>query len=206
LRNHVIGWKGGIGTASRRIAGPAGGSAAPYTLGVIVQSNFGGVLTMGGAPVGKELGRYAFAPRRQPSGGDSRGAAPRVESPDGSCMIVVATDAPLDARDLKRLAARALFGLARTGSSYSNGSGDFAIAFSTSPDMRSPFGDATPRTRTMLTPDGVSPLFQAALEATEEAIYNSLLTATDVESRFGKAEAIPVERVRQILAKYNVAR
>jgi D-aminopeptidase len=205
----AFGWKGGIGTASRRLVnlGPLA-SAAPlvnvgpnfssgagtgYTVGVLVQSNFGGVLTMGGAPVGKELGRYAFAPRTKSQG-------------DGSCMIVVATDAPLDARDLKRLAARALFGLARTGSSYSNGSGDFAIAFSTSPEMRSGFGDVKPRTRTMLTPDAVSPLFQAALEATEEAVYNSLLAATPVESRFGKAEAIPVERVREILSKYNLTR
>jgi D-aminopeptidase len=118
-------------------------------------------------------------------------------------MIVVATDAPLDARDLKRLAARALFGLARTGSSYSNGSGDFAIAFTTSPDMRSAFGDAKPRTRTILPTDAVSPLFQAALEATEEAVYNSLLQATAVNSRFGKAEAIPLDRVKEILRKYS---
>ena len=202
----AFGWKGGIGTASRRVRGPAGPPATPYTLGVIVQSNFGGVLTMGGAPVGKELGRYAFAPRRPSSAQRPDSAAPDVQSSDGSCMIVVATDAPVDARDLKRLAARALFGLARAGSSYSNGSGDFAIAFSTSAEMRSGFGDAKPRTRTTLTPDGMSPLFQAALEATEEAVYNSLLTATAVESRYGKAEAIPIDRVRQILAKYNVAR
>jgi D-aminopeptidase len=202
----AFGWKGGIGTASRRIAGPADSPATTYTLGVMVQSNFGGVLTMGGAPVGKELGRYAFAPRRAPSGPRPEGPRPDAPTPDGSCMIVVATDAPVDARDLKRLAARALFGLARTGSSYSNGSGDFAIAFSTSRDMRSTFGDARPRARTMLGPDAMSPLFQAALEATEEAVYNSLLAATSVESRFGKAEAIPVERVRQILAKYNVTR
>ena len=175
----AYGWKGGIGTASRVLTG-----RGDYTVGVLVQSNFGGVLTMGGAPVGKELGPYS-------------------QSPDGSCMIVVATDAPIDARDLKRLAARALFGLARTGSSYSNGSGDFAIAFTTSTDMRSAFGDARPRTRTMLPPDAMSPLFQAALEATEEAVYNSLLQATTVASRFGKAEAIPVERVREILSKYN---
>ena len=190
----AFGWKGGIGTASRVTEGRGG-----YTVGVLVQSNFGGVLTMGGAPVGKELGRYSFAP--------SRGApAPRQDAGDGSCMIVVATDAPVDARDLKRLAARALFGLARTGSSYSNGSGDFAIAFTTSPEMRSTFGDARPRARTILPPDGMSPLFQAALEATEESVYNSLLQATTVESTAGKAEAIPVERVREILRKYNVVR
>ncbi len=179
----AFGWKGGIGTASRVLTG-----RGDYTLGVLVQSNFGGVLTFGGAPVGKELG-------------------PSRESPgDGSCMIVVATDAPIDARDLKRLAARALFGLARTGSSYSNGSGDYAIAFTTSAEMRTTFGDTKPRTRTILPPDAVSPLFQAALEATEEAVYNSLLQATTVESRFGKAEAIPIEPVRRILRKYTVIR
>jgi D-aminopeptidase len=189
----AFGWKGGIGTASRVLKDRGG-----YIVGVLVQSNFGGVLTMGGAPVGQELGRYAFAP--------ARGAEPEDGSADGSCMIVVATDAPIDARDLKRLAARALFGLARTGSSYSNGSGDYAIAFTTSRDMRTPFADEKPRTRTMLPPDAVSPLFQAALEATEEAVYNSLLQATTVESKFGKAEAIPVDRVRQILRKYSVVR
>ena len=185
----AFGWKGGIGTASRVVTS----AGRAYTLGVLVQSNFGGVLTMGGAPVGKELGRHEFAPRADDPG-------------DGSCMIVVATDAPIDARDLKRLAARALFGLARTGSSYSNGSGDFAIAFSTSPEMRSTFGDTKPRTRTMVPADAVSPLFQAALEATEEAVYNSLLQATAVESRGGKADAIPIDRVTQVLRKYNVVK
>jgi D-aminopeptidase len=185
----AFGWKGGIGTASRVLPARSGG----YTLGVLVQSNYGGVLTMGGAPVGKELGRYAFGP--QPAAADDV---------DGSCMIVVATDAPLDARDLKRLAARAVFGLARTGSSYSNGSGDFAIAFTTAPDMRARFGEAKPRPRTILPPDGVSPLFQAALEATEEAVYNSLLRATTVRAGARTAEAIPVDRVRDILKKYRI--
>ena len=117
-------------------------------------------------------------------------------------MLVVATDAPLDARDLQRLAARAVFGLARTGSSYSNGSGDFAIAFSTSPEMRSRF-DETGRARARVAADrcDVSPLFEAALEATEEAVYNSLLQATTVTSRFGTAEAIPVDPVRELLRK-----
>jgi D-aminopeptidase len=183
----AFGWKGGIGTASRFLKG-----RGDYTVGVLVQSNFGGVLTMGGAPVGKELSRYAYA-----------SAHVGVEG-DGSCMIVVATDAPIDARDLKRLAARALFGLARTGSSYSNGSGDYAIAFTTSKEMRTTFGDTKPRTRAILPSDAVSPLFQAALEATEEAVYNSLLQATSVESRFGKADAIPVDRVRAILKKYGL--
>ena len=183
----AFGWKGGIGTASRVLKEYGG-----YTIGVLVQTNFGGVLTMGGAPVGRELNRFQFGPA-QPSG-------------DGSCMIVVATDAPIDARDLKRLAARAIFGLARTGSSFSNGSGDFAIAFTTASDLRSAFGDSRARARTILPPDAMSPLFQAVLEATEEAVYNSLLQATTVESRYGRAEAIPIGRVREVLRKYNLGR
>jgi D-aminopeptidase len=185
----AFGWKGGIGTSSRKLDARYGG----YTVGVLVQSNYGGVLTMGGAPIGKILGRYSYQPR--PSGQDDHG--------DGSCMVVVATDAPLDARDLKRLAARAVYGLARTGSSFSNGSGEFAIAFSTAPDLRTKFGSAAPQPRTLLPTDGVSPLFQAALEATEEAVYNSLLRATPVASRFGKADALPVERVREIVSRYS---
>ncbi len=183
----AFGWKGGIGTSSRRLPATYGG----FTVGVLVQSNFGGVLTMGGAPVGKELGRYSYAP------------AGRGDAGDGSCMIVVATDAPLDARDLKRLAARAVFGLARTGSSFSNGSGDFAIAFTTHLSQRVAFGAAAPVTRTALPTDGVSPLFQAALEATEEAVYNSLLRATTVTGNGTTTEALPIERVREILRKYN---
>jgi len=202
----AFGWKGGIGTASRRLAASQGG----YTLGVIVQSNFGGVLSMGGAPVGQLLGRYAYQPRvaGQPQEGVAatslirRGGSSDPPVGDGSCMIIVATDAPIDARDLKRVAARAIYGLARTGSSYSNGSGDFAIAFSTAPELRTRFGSAAPQTRTLLPTDGVSPLFQAALEATEEAVYNSLLKATSVTSRWGSAEALPVERVRAILKGY----
>jgi D-aminopeptidase len=116
-------------------------------------------------------------------------------------MLVVATDAPLDARDLRRLAARAVFGLGRTGSSFSNGSGDYTIAFSTSPDMRSRFGETALRALKVLPTDAVSPLFQAALEATEEAVYNSLFQATTVTSKFGTAEAIPIERVRELLPK-----
>jgi D-aminopeptidase len=183
----AFGWKGGIGTASRKLPATQGG----YTLGVIVQSNYGGVLTMGGAPVGQLLGRYAYQPRPA-----------KPEFGDGSCMIVVATDAPIDARDLKRLAARAIFGLARTGSSYSNGSGDFAIAFSTVPELRTRFGASAPQPRTLLPTDGVSALFQAALEATEEAVYNSLLKATSMTSRLGSAEALPVDRVRELLKRY----
>jgi D-aminopeptidase len=115
-------------------------------------------------------------------------------------MIVVATDAPLDARDLKRLAARAVFGLARTGSSFSHGSGDYAIAFSTAPGMRMRMGDAAPAARTILPSDGVSPLFQAALEATEEAVYNSLFRATAVTGNGRTVDAIPLDAVRGFLA------
>lgn len=209
----AFGWKGGIGTSSRRLETRYGG----YTIGVLVQSNYGGVLTMGGAPVGKELGRYSYAgsakaePHVNLGPGVGRDFSPAgasgdpADHGDGSCMIVVATDAPIDARDLKRLAARAIFGLARTGSSYSNGSGDFAIAFSTALGLRARFGESTAQARTLLPTDGVSPLFQAALEATEEAVYNSLLKATTITSRGATADAIPVDKVREILRKYGVA-
>ena len=169
-----------------------------------MQSNYGGVLTMGGAPVGKILGRYSYQPRPLAAFPVPGSRFPEDHG-DGSCMIVVATDAPIDARDLKRLAARAVFGLARTGSSYSNGSGEFAIAFSTAADLRTRFGATAVQPRTLLPTDGVSPLFQAALEATEEAVYNSLLKATAVTSRFGKAEALPIDRVRDIVARYSKA-
>ncbi len=198
----AFGWKGGIGTASRKLDARFGG----YTVGVLVQSNYGGVLTMDGAPVGKALGRYSYQPKRAGQAGVPDAPTLRVgvedDHGDGSCMIVVATDAPIDARDLKRLAARAVFGLARTGSSFSNGSGDFAIAFSTAADLRTRFGSAAAQSRTLLPTDGVSPLFQAALEATEEAVYNSLLKATAVSSRFGKADALPIEAVRELLKRY----
>ena len=190
-------WKGGIGTSSRVLPVALGA----WTVGVLVQSNFGGVLQVLGAPVGRELGRYAF-----------RNALGR-ERGDGSVMIVVATDAPLSDRNLGRLAARAMMGLARTGSDASNGSGDFVIAFSTSPSVRRSAamvsrvnGDSA---RRVLMPaelpnDDVSPLFEAVIEATEEAIYNSLFMATTVTSRGRTIEAIPLDRVKEILAKYNV--
>lgn len=190
----AFGWKGGIGTSSRRLDARYGG----YTIGVLVQSNYGGVLTMGGAPIGKILGRYSY----RPAGQQANMTTGQQDYGDGSCMIVVATDAPLDARDLKRIAARAVYGLARTGSSFSNGSGEFAIAFSTAPDLRTRFGATTPQPRTLLPTDGISPLFQAVLEATEEAVDNSLLKATSVTSKWGKAEALPIDRVREILARY----
>jgi D-aminopeptidase len=181
------GWKGGIGTSSRKI------ERMNYTVGVLAQTNFGGNLTIAGVPIFKGL--------QPPRPRGNVGAADGDRDGDGSCMLVVATDAPLDARDLHRLAARAVFGLGRTGSSYSNGSGDFAIAFTTSPEMRSRFNDQTARTRSVLPPDATSPLFEAALEATEEAVYNSLLQATTVRSAIGTAEAIPIDRVRELLRR-----
>jgi D-aminopeptidase len=221
------GWKGGIGTSSRKLPERYGG----YTLGVLVQTNFGGVLTIAGAPVGKELGRYSYAPRTRAPGGPRVGdtnarersgaSGPRErpslagyggprqsdnEAGDGSCMIVVATDAPVDARDLRRIAARAVYGLGRTGASYSNGSGEFAIAFSTSPDMRERFGSSNPKAQNVLPPEGVSPLFEAALEATEEAVYNSLLQATTMSGNGQTVEAIPIARVKEILKKYGMVK
>ena len=192
----AYGWKGGIGTSSRRLPADSGG----FTVGVLAQTNFGGSLTIGGVPIFRSL----QPPRtRTAAGAGGPGVGPAShagrDSGDGSCMLVVATDAPLDARDLRRLAARAIFGLARTGSSYSNGSGDFAIAFSTSPDMRSRFNETAARAHVMLPTEATSPLFQAALEATEEAVYNSLFQATRVRSAIGTAEAIPIDRVRELL-------
>jgi D-aminopeptidase len=184
----AYGWKGGIGTSSRVL--PDG-----YSVGVLAQTSFGGYLTVAGIPI------FRLLQPPQRAAADSPGAAATPAVGDGSCMLVVATDAPLDARDLRRLAARAVFGLGRTGSSYSNGSGDFAIAFSTSPEMRSRFGETLPRVRQLLTTDAVSPFFQATLEAVEEAVYNSLFRATTIKSKFGVAEAIPIERVRQLLPK-----
>ena len=184
-----FGWKGGIGTASRKLPARYGG----WILGVLVQTNFGGVLTIDGAPVGRELGRYDFKPE-----GETRTA--------GSCMIVVATDAPLSPRDLERLAARAVFGLARTGSSYSHGSGDYAIAFSSAPEARVRHAEASPRARLLLPGEALSPLFEAVLEATEEAVYNSLFRATTVTGNGLTAEAIPIDRVVDVLRRYGRAR
>jgi D-aminopeptidase len=188
-------WKGGIGTSSRALPRTLGG----WTVGVLVQTNFGGVLQVLGAPVGRELGRYAF-----------RNAVEK-ERGDGSVMIVVATDAPISDRNLERLAARAIMGLARTGSSASNGSGDFVIAFSTSPKVRRAVASGSrvdtavvPPQTFELTNDDMSPLFEAVIEATEEAIYNSLFMATSVTSRGHTVEAIPLDKVRAILEKYRV--
>jgi len=182
-----FGWKGGIGTSSRHLPTEQGG----HTVGVLAQTNFGGNLTISGIPVWRLL---------QPPKPRDRQTGAR-DGADGSCMLIVATDAPLDARDLRRLAARAVFGLARTGSSYSNGSGDFAIAFSTSAEVRSRFGETMPRVRQILPTDQTSPLFEAAIEATEEAVYNSLFQATTVKSAIGSAEAIPLDKIRELLRK-----
>jgi len=193
----AFGWKGGIGSSSRIVPRLLGG----WTVGVLVQTNFGGVLQVMGAPVGRELGRYAF-----------RDDVER-ERGDGSIMIVVATDAPLTERNLERLAARAIMGLARTGSSASNGSGDYVIAFSTAGSVRRrvtpPGATAAPaptRPAAELANDDVSALFQGVVEATEEAIYNSLFMATRVTSRGGTIDPIPLDRVREVLRKYGVAR
>jgi D-aminopeptidase len=192
----AFGWKGGIGTSSRVVPKSLGG----YTVGVLVQSNFGGVLQVLGAPVGKELDRYAFKNELERERGD------------GSIMMVVATDAPITERNLERLAARAMMGLGRTGSSASNGSGDFVLAFSTAASVRrrmtpAPPGTAERLTRATeeLTNDAMSGVFEAVVEATEEAIYNSLFMATTVTARGRTVEAIPLDRVREILRKYNVA-
>ena len=192
----AFGWKGGIGTASRRLPASLGG----YTVGVLVQTNFGGVLTIAGAPVGVALGQYYL---RDQAANTSR----RRDSADGSCMIVVATDAPLDARELKRLAARALLGMARTGSSASNGSGDYAIAFSTAPEVRIHANDPALTRRTeVVNTLAMSPLFEAAIEGTEEAIYNSMLRATTTTGNGHTVEALPVERLVQILREHRVIR
>jgi len=178
----TFGFKGGIGTSSRKVV--IGGTA--YTLGVLVQSNYGGDLMISGIPVGRELRRSD------------------AESGDGSCMIVVAVDAPLSPRNLKRIAKRALFGLARTGSVMSNGSGDYVIAFSTA--YRIPYAArATVEVPPLVSNDAMTPLFAAVVEATEEAVYNSLFMAETVTGRDGSsAEAIPVDRVIQILKKHGV--
>jgi len=193
----AFGWKGGIGTASRMLPPTLGG----WTVGALVQSNFGGVLQMGGAPVGQRLGRYAFqrnvdtVPAARPAPPDERG--------DGSIVIVVATDAPLSDRNLRRLATRGIMGLSRTGSSASNGSGDYVIAFTTAPGVRRSF-DAPRHALEELANDQTSALFQAVVEAVEEAIYNSLLRATTVTANGRTVEALPVARVRAILAEFGM--
>jgi D-aminopeptidase len=187
----AFGWKGGIGTSSRRVRE----GQDTYTVGVLVQTNYGGKLTIAGVPVWKELSPRTQAP--SPSV-----PAPAQQEADGSCMIVVATDAPLDARDLERLAARTIFAMARTGSTYSNGSGDFAVAFSTSQSLRVRSGN-TPQQKTILPTDAVSGLFEAALDATEEAIYNSLFKAVDTSGGGRTIRALPIDDVTGLLKKYG---
>jgi D-aminopeptidase len=182
----AFGWKGGIGTSSRKLPAQFG----RYTVGVLVQSNYGGILQMGGAPIGVELNNYAY--RGQTS-----------ERGDGSVMVIVATDAPLSDRNLGRLAERAMFGIARTGSSYSNGSGDYAIAFSNSMDVRRQWNSDRHKTEE-LSNEAASALFEAAIEAAEEAAYNSILRATSVTGANGRpVEAIDINRVKEVLAKYR---
>jgi D-aminopeptidase len=204
-----FGWKGGIGTSSRVLPRALGG----YTVGVLVQSNYGGILTMNGAPVGRELGRYSF--QRYMEGGTSArgrgGAGPDdgrglPDADGGSIMMVVATDAPLSDRNLERLAVRALLGLGRTGSSGGNGSGDYVLAFSTAEEVRRTSSPG-PRQVLDLPNDMMSGLFQAAIEATEEAIYNSLLKATDVTGRGGRTvQALPIPETLEVLRRYGVVR
>ena len=189
----AFGWKGGIGTSSRMLPSELGG----YTVGVLVQTNFGGTLSMNGAPVGRELGKFAY--RKELESGSQTD-----DSEDGSIMIVVATDAPLNARNLDRLAMRAIMGLARTGSFAHNGSGDYAIAFSTNQAVRRPRSSRRPITSPALSNESMSPLFAATAEATQEAIYNAILKATTVESSRGRLEAIPLEETIEILKRYTV--
>ena len=172
----AFGFKGGIGSSSRRLPENLGG----YTVGVLVQTNFGGVLAIAGAPVGQELGRYYLHDE--------------LDTAKGSVMVVVATDAPVDARNLKRLAARAMLGLGRTGAAGNNGSGDYAVAFATS------------HSTSLVTNDGMSPLFLAAIEATEEAVYNSLFRATTTTGHGHTVEALPIDKTLEILRRHGVVK
>jgi len=193
----AFGWKGGIGTASRKLPQKLGG----YTVGVLVQSNFGGILTINGAPVGRELGRYYLKGELERAAGQTK----QPNTADGSIIIVIATNAPIDHRNLNRLAARSMLGLARTGAAGTNGSGDYAIAFSTAPELRI---RNLPNTRlkptaAMLANEAMSPLFLAVIEATEEAIYNSLFRAATTTGRGRTVEGLPINRTLEILRKYG---
>lgn len=188
----AFGWKGGIGTSSRKLPPTLGG----YTVGVLVQTNFGGVLTIAGAPVGQELGQYYL--QKELRNGTGKNKA------DGSCMIIVATDAPIDSRNLRRLADRALLGMARTGSAASNGSGDYAIALSTAPQLRIRASEKSPTRRVELLPnDAMSPLFLAVIEATEEAIYNSMFRANTMSGNGHTVEALPIDKTIGILKRHG---
>jgi len=183
-----FGYKGGIGTSSRKLPAGLGG----YTVGVLVQTNFGGVLQIDGVPVGEILGEFSFSDQL-------------LNNVDGSCMIIVATDAPLDHRNLLRLAKRAMLGLGKTGGIASNGSGDYVIAFSTAQELRVPFtGNEKIINTPLLQNDQTSPLFMAAIEATEEAIINSLFAAKTTTGRNAhQVEGLPLDKVIPILKKYN---
>ena len=191
----AFGWKGGIGTSSRKLPQSLGG----YTIGILVQTNFGGVLTIDGVPVGVELGKYYLK-----DGATSENLKSTIQDPrsaDGSIIIVIATDAPLDHRQLKRLASRSMVGLGRTGSSMTNGSGDYAIAFGTANKI---IAAEKLRRVQVLGNDSMSPLFQAVIEATEEAIYNSMFKASTVTGKEKRTvEALPIDRVTQLLRKYG---
>jgi D-aminopeptidase len=183
----AFGWKGGIGTSSRVLPETLGG----YTVGVLVQTNYGGTLTINGAPVGRELGTYSYRDDLEHAGEDDN-------QEDGSIMMVVATNAPLNARSLDRLAMRAIMGLARTGSFASNGSGDYVIAFSNAESVRRRAGKNL-RAIAELANSEMSPLFQAVAEATEEAIYNSLLQAGDVTGFGGTIKALPHDSLKHLI-------
>ena len=201
----AFGWKGGIGTSSRKLPASLGG----WTVGVLVQSNYGGVLQMGGVPVGRELGQYAFKNALTANDVPMRGELarwtrdPADDRGDGSVIVVIATDAPLSDRNLRRLASRAMMGLGRTGSSASNGSGDYAIAFSTANDVRRTFGAERLQT-TELANDQTSALFQGSVDAVEEAVYNSLLMATTESGNGQTVQALPLDKLRPLLRKYGI--
>lgn len=191
----AFGFKGGIGSSSRQLPARIGG----WTLGVLVQSNFGGVLTIVGAPVGQDLGRWYLQNELQ------KPNAPQEDRADGSVIIVIATDAPLDHRNLSRLASRSMLGLGRTGAAASNGSGDYAIAFSTAAEVRiRPLPRNRHRETRVVSNDHMSPLFLAAIEATEEAIINSLFRATEMTGQGRTIDALPLDRTMQILRKHGV--
>ncbi len=200
----AFGFKGGIGTSSRKLPPTLGG----FTVGVLVQTNFGGVLTINGAPVGQELGRYYLKDELAPLAARRENTERKETDANGSIIMVIATDAPLEARNLRRLAARAMMGLARTGGSGSNGSGDYAIAFSTASEVRIRPISQNERNKARdlegLTNDAMSPLFLAVIEATEEAIYNSLFRATTTTGRGHTVEAVPVDRTVEILRKHGL--
>ena len=182
-----FGWKGGIGTSSRVLPADLGG----YTVGVLVQSNYGGILEINGAPVGRKLGQYLY--RSSTENSDYQA------NPDGSCMMVVLTDAPLDARNLERLAKRAMMGIAKTGGVASNGSGDYVIAVSVNKDNLIDEGSDfySPK---LLHNNAMTPLFEAVIEATAESVWNSLFMATDTQGRNGRtALAIPIDKVLEII-------